>query len=84
MLLHLGGDGAALDDAAVGGDVAPEDLQAAGRGIRILDGTDGLVVQDMSTLDVLTEGLTGDGGDIEVQQALLGQLSLHGGMPPAA
>ena len=33
----------------------------------------------MSTLDVLTEGLTGDGGDIEVQQALLGQLSLHGG-----
>ena len=54
---HFRRNGALLDDAAVGGDVAPEDLQAAGRGIRILDGTDGLVVQDMSTLDVLTDCL---------------------------
>ena len=84
VLLHLGGHGAALDDAAIGGDVAPQDLQAAGLRIGIIDGTDGLVVQDVSALDVLAEGLAGDGGDIEVQQALLGQLCLHGGMPPAA
>ena len=33
----------------------------------------------MSALDVFAEGLAGDGGDIEVQQTLLGQLCLHGG-----
>ena len=79
MLLHLGGHGAALDDAAIGGDVAPQDLQAAGLRIGILDGTDGLVVQDVSTLDVLAQGLAGHGRHIQIQQALLGQLCLHGG-----
>ena len=79
VLLHLGGHGAALDDAAIGGDVAPQDLQTAGLRIGSIDGTDGLVVQDVSALDVLAEGLAGDGGDIQVQQALLGQLGLHGG-----
>ena len=70
--------GAALDDAAIGGDVAPQNLQTTGLRIGIIDGTDGLVVQDVSALDVLAEGLAGDGGDIEVQQTLLGQLCLHG------
>ena len=79
MLLHLGGHGAALDHAAVRSDVAPQDLQAAGLGVGVFDGADGLFVQDVGTLDVLAQGLAGDGGHIQIQQALLGQLCLHSG-----
>ena len=49
----------------------------AGLGVGVLDGTDGLFVQDMGTLDVLAQGLAGDGGHIQIQQALLCQLCLH-------
>ncbi len=79
VLLHLGSHGAPLDHAAVGSDVAPEDLQTTGLRIGILDGADGLFVEDVGTLDVLAEGLAGDGGYIQIQQTLLGQLCLHGG-----
>ena len=77
MLLHLRGDSAALDNAAVRGNVAPQDLQTAGLRVGVLDGTDGLFVQDMGTLDILAKGLAGDGGHVQVQQALLGQLRLY-------
>ena len=50
VLLHLGGHSAALDHAAVRRDVAPQDLQAAGLGLGVLDGADGLFVQDMGCL----------------------------------
>ena len=79
VLLHLGGHGTALDHAAVRSDVAPQDLQATGLGVGVLDGADGLFVQDVGTLDVLAQGLAGDGRHIQIQQALLGQLCLHGG-----
>ena len=79
MLLHLRCHGTALDHAAVRCDVAPQDLQTAGLGVGVVDGTDGLFVQDVGTLDVLAQGLAGDGGHIQIQQALLGQLGLHGG-----
>src|SRR5699024_9015313 len=64
VLLHLGGHGAALDHAAVGGNVAPQDLQATGLAVGIGDGPDGVLVQDAGALDVLAQGLAGDGGDI--------------------
>ena len=79
VLLHLRGNGAALDYAAVRCDVAPQDLQTAGGGVGVLDGADGLIVQDAGTLDVLAQRFAGDGGNIQIQQALLGQLGLHGG-----
>ena len=79
MLLHLRGHGAALDHTAVRGNVAPQDLQTAVLRVGVVDGTDGLVVQDVCALDVLAQRLAGNGGHIQIQQALLGQLCLHGG-----
>ena len=57
--------------------------QTTGLRIGIIDRTDGLVVQDVSALDVLAEGLAGDGGDIEVQQppAHRGRDSIPAGVP---
>ena len=77
VALHFRRHGAALDHAAVGGQVAPQNLQTAGLAVGVVDGTDGLLVQDMGALDVLTQRLAGDGGHIQIQQALLGQLGLH-------
>src|SRR5699024_9117099 len=70
--------GAALDHAAVGGNVAPQDLQAAGLAVRVVDGADGLLVEDVRPRNVLAQRLAGDGGNIQVQQSLLGQLCLNG------
>ena len=77
VYLHFGRNGAALDHAAVRGDVAPQNLQAAGLGVGVVDGADSLVVHDMGTRDVLAQGLAGDSGHIQVQQVSLSQLGLH-------
>ena len=77
VYLHFRRNGAALDDTAVRRNVAPQDLQTTGLAVRIVDRADGLVVENLRALDVLPQGLAGDGGHIQVQQALLGQLGLH-------
>ena len=43
-------------------------LMTAGGGVGVLDGADGLIVQDAGTLDVLAQRFAGDGGDIQIQQ----------------
>ena len=76
--LHLGGHGAALDHAAVGGQIAPEDLQTAGGAVGVFNGTDGVGVQILGAPDVLPYCLTGDGQAVQIQQVPLGQLCLYG------
>ena len=75
--LHFGRNGAALDDTAVRRNVAPQNLQTAGLTVRVVDGADRLVVENLRTADVLSQRFAGDGGNIEVEQVLLRQLSLH-------
>ncbi|CAN4018777.1 Glycerate dehydrogenase, partial [Dysosmobacter welbionis] len=73
---HLRGHGAALHHAAVGGQIAPEDLQSAGGGVGILDGPNGVVVEVLDPLNVLAHGLAGDGQAVQIQKTALGQLRL--------
>ena len=56
--------------------IAPEDLQSAGGGVGILDGPDGVVIEVLDPLNVLTHGLAGDGQAVQIQKTALGQLRL--------
>ena len=75
---HFRRDSAALDDAAVLRDVAPQDRDAAGLGVRIFERTNDLGVAINHALQVLADRLAGAGDEREVEEAALRQL-LHDG-----
>ena len=50
MVVHLGVDGALLDDAALGGEVALQDGEPAVARIGVRDGADDLLVEDAGVL----------------------------------
>ena len=76
--LHLGQHRAALDHAALGGQIAVEHGNAAGGGVGILHGADDGGVDVHGVRDVLAQGLAGDRHDRGVQQILLGQFLQNG------
>ncbi len=74
---HLLGDGAALDDRAVRREVAAQDHQAAGLGIRLVERADDLVVVVLLRLISLAQRHAGDGQRIFVEQAAPLELAEH-------
>ena len=79
---HLLGHGGLLDHAALRGQGALEDGDAAVGGVGVVNGPDELRIQVLHALQVLGHRLAGDGHDGGVQQVLLGQL-LHDGVHAA-
>ena len=71
MLEHLGSYRGALDDAAVGSEVAAENRDAASGAVWLFDGTDNLGVLVDNALDVLGDSLAGAGDEACVEQAEL-------------
>ena len=82
MLEHLGSYRGALDDAAVGSEVAAENRDAAGGAVWLFDGTDNLGVLVDNALDVLGDSLAGAGDEACVEQAELIDL-VHNGVDAA-
>ena len=79
MLHHLRRDCAALYDCAFLRDIAPEDLDAAGLTVRIVDRADRIGL-DIFSFDILPDGLSVRGNQRSIDQSFLVQLcddSLH-------
>ena len=75
---HFRCNSAALDDAAVLCDVAPQDRDSAGLGVRIFERTNDLGVAVDHALQVLADRPAGAGDEREVEEVALGEL-LHDG-----
>ena len=75
---HFGRNCRALDDTAVLGNVAPQDGDAAGLRIRMLERTDDLGILIDDALKVLPNRLAGRRDERQIEQVALGQL-LHDG-----
>ena len=73
---HFGGDGRPFDDAGVGGEVAAEDGNAAGLGVGVVGRANDLGVEIHGVLDVLGDGMPGDGHQVGMEEAQVGDL-LH-------
>ena len=77
MHKHLRQNGRTLYNAALRRKITAQHGDAAGLTVRILDGTDNVVVQVHAILDVLADGLAGHGYAVRVQQTLFAQLVHH-------
>ena len=66
---HRGRNARGFDDAAVGGEVAVQDRQAAGLAVGLFERMDALRILDFRRLDALAERYAGNGHAVEVQQA---------------
>lgn len=75
---HFRCDCRTLDNTAVLCDVAPQNSDAAGLGVRILERTNDLGVLVDNALEVLADRLAGAGDERQVEEIALGQL-LHDG-----
>ena len=68
VLQEFGSGRRGFDDGTVGGEVSPKNGGAALLGDRIVEGADDFVVVDFGAVKAFAEGLTEDGGGVEVEE----------------
>jgi len=68
VLQEFWSSGGSFDDGAFGGKVSPKDGGASLLGDRIVEGTNDFVVVDFRAVETFAEGLSEDGGGVEVEE----------------
>jgi len=74
---HFRRNGTALDHTAFRRKIAPENLDSAGRAVRLGDRTDRICIQNMGTCNVFADGFSRCGKCIGIQQSFFEQLGLY-------
>ena len=74
---HFGRDGAAFNHTAVFRDIAPQNGDAAGFAVRIVNRANRIGIFDVSAFDVFADGFAGDGHQAQIQKTFLRKLRLH-------